>query len=93
MPSKLKHSSPSGPQLRVMDGGLGACSSTVEQALQSDGWRSVSVEELMLLPPGTTSVVKGFIIDGEMTFWTKDVSGKRPALALVPPIPPASSTP
>lgn len=58
------------------------CSSILEQALKSDGWRSVSLAEMRTLPPGTLFVLHMVTLRGQATYWLKQV---QPGVPSPPP--------
>jgi len=66
----------------VSVGEPGDFGSMLEQALRSDGWRSVCLLELRCLPRDANLVLHGIEIEGKMTYWIKEVSA-APVLTLI----------
>lgn len=62
----------------VLDEDNDDSSFTLPQALRSDGWRSVSVEDLRRLPPDSLVIMNGYMIDGQLTYWLKDAPQVSP---------------
>lgn len=55
--------------------------STLEAALRSDGWRSVTPDDLRSLPPDYLCIVKGFEDPtGRVTYWLKAAPKEFPSL-------------